>query len=317
MRACARGGGSCYSETPPTKTACACDSKARPGLERDRGDERRFVEKKTGAPSVQEGKRVGMQEFSSDGVRIAYLDFLAEGDDRGQPILLIHGFASNHGVNWLFPQWVKTLTRAGRRTVVFDNRGHGRSEKLYEPEAYRPQIMAGDAARLLDHLGIARADVMGYSMGARIAAHLALAAPERIRGLILAGLGVHLIDEDGLPSGVAEAMEAESLEDLVDPKQRMFRAFADSTRSDRRALAACIRGSRQAMAAREIAAITPPTLICVGSEDDVAGDPAPLAALMRNARALTIPGRDHNRAVGDKVYKEGALAFLDGLKPVV
>ena len=100
-------------------------------------------------------------------------------------------------MNWLFPQWVKTLTRAGRRTIVFDNRGHGRSEKLYDPEAYRPWVMAGDAARLMDHLGIARADVMGYSMGARIAAHLALAAPEKMRGLVLAGLGIHLIDERG------------------------------------------------------------------------------------------------------------------------
>ncbi len=201
-----------------------------------------------------------MLEFLSDGVRIAYLDFPPLGedrrDDRRQPILLIHGFASNHGVNWLFPQWVKTLTGAGRRTIVFDNRGHGRSEKPHDPHAYTPQAMAGDAARLLDHLGVARADVMGYSMGARIAAHLALSQPEKVRGLILAGLGIHLVDDEGLPSGIADAMEAPSLEALTDPKQRMFRAFADSTRSDLRALAACIRGSRRAMTAQEIGRVT-------------------------------------------------------------
>src|SRR5208282_5244649 len=118
-----------------------------------------------------------MLEFSSDGVRLAYLDFAPETADRGEPILLIHGFASNHGVNWMFPQWVKTLTKAGRRTIVFDNRGHGRSEKLYEPTLYKPWIMARDAVNLLDHLGIERADVMGYSMGARIAAHMAFAEP--------------------------------------------------------------------------------------------------------------------------------------------
>jgi pimeloyl-ACP methyl ester carboxylesterase len=260
-----------------------------------------------------------MLEFSSDGVRIAYLDFPPEGERSGEgredpPILLIHGFASSHGVNWLFPQWVKTLTQAGRRTIVFDNRGHGRSEKLYEPDAYRPWEMAGDAARLLDHLNIARADVMGYSMGARIAAHLALTAPERVRGLILAGLGIHLVDDEGLPTGIADAMEAESLEGLTDPTQRMFRAFAESTRSDLRALAACIRGSRHALTPAEVGRIAAPTLICVGSEDDVAGDPLALAALMPDARALVIPGRDHNRAVGDKVYKDGALAFLESLQ---
>lgn len=262
-----------------------------------------------------------MLEFLSDGVRIAYLDFPPLGedrrDDRRQPILLIHGFASNHGVNWLFPQWVKTLTGAGRRTIVFDNRGHGRSEKPHDPHAYTPQAMAGDAARLLDHLGVARADVMGYSMGARIAAHLALSQPEKVRGLILAGLGVHLVDDEGLPSGIADAMEAPSLEALTDPKQRMFRAFADSTRSDLRALAACIRGSRRAMTAQEIGRVTTPTLICVGSQDDVAGDPFALASLMPNARALVIPGRDHNRAVGDAVFKEGVLAFLESLQPAV
>ena len=258
-----------------------------------------------------------MQEFLSDGVRIAYLDFLPEREDLGAPILLIHGFASNHGVNWLFPQWVKTLTGAGRRTIVFDNRGHGRSQKPHDPEAYRPQIMAGDAARLLDHLGVISADVMGYSMGARIAAHLALEQPERIRRLILAGLGVHLIDNEGLPAGIADAMEAPSLAALTDPTQRMFRAFADSTRSDLRALAACIRGSRRAMTAEEIGRIAPPTLVCVGSDDDVAGDPVALASLMPNARALVIPGRDHNRAVGDKFFKEGVLAFLGSLQPAV
>jgi pimeloyl-ACP methyl ester carboxylesterase len=254
-----------------------------------------------------------MQEFSSDGVRLAFFDYPAEGEDKGQPILLIHGFASNHGVNWLFPQWVKTLTKAGRRTIAFDNRGHGRSEKLYDPDAYKPWTMARDAANLLDHLGIGRADVMGYSMGARIAAHLAVQSPEKLRGLVLAGLGIHLVDGVGLPIGIADAMEADSVETLTDPMQRMFRVFAEATKSDLRALAACMRGSRHAMSEEECANIAAPTLVCVGSDDDVAGDPLALAQLIPGARALVIPDRDHNRAVGDKVYKQGVLAFLDAL----
>ena len=256
-----------------------------------------------------------MLEFSSDGVRLAFLDFAAEGEDRDEPIVLVHGFASNHGVNWLFPQWVKTLTKAGRRTIVFDNRGHGRSQKLYEPALYTPWIMARDVVNLLDHLDIKRADVMGYSMGARIAAHMAYASPERLRGLVLGGLGVHLVDGAGLPIGIADAMEADSLAELTDPMQIMFRSFAEATKSDLRALAACMRGSRHAMSVAEAAAIKAPTLICVGSEDDVAGDPVALASLMTNARALVLPGRDHNRAVGDKDYKAGVLAFLQSLEP--
>ena len=116
-----------------------------------------------------------VQFFDSDGLRLAFIDVAPHGRDRGEPILLIHGFASNHRVNWVNPRWVETLTKAGRRVIAFDNRGHGASDKLYDPADYHSALMAGDAARLLDHLEIARADVMGYSMGARIAAFLALA----------------------------------------------------------------------------------------------------------------------------------------------
>jgi pimeloyl-ACP methyl ester carboxylesterase len=251
-----------------------------------------------------------LRHFSSDAVDIAFIDVPPEGHDRCEPILLIHGFASNHRVNWVNPRWVETLTRAGRRVIAFDNRGHGASQKLYAPDDYRSDLMARDAANLLDHLAIGRADVMGYSMGARIGAFLALALPDLVRSLILGGLGDRLVHGVGLPVGVAEAMEAPSLDSLSDPTQRMFRAFADQTKSDRAALAACIRGSRQSLTSGGVARIAAPTLIAVGTRDIVAGDPHRLAAMMPHAQALDIPGRDHNLAVGDRVYKEGVLAFL-------
>ena len=252
-----------------------------------------------------------MQEFLSDGVRIAYLDVTPDGLDLDEPILLIHGFASSHRINWVNPRWVETLTQAGRRVVLFDNRGHGRSEKLYDPEAYRSEVMARDAANLLDHLAIPRADIMGYSMGARIGSFLALARPDLVRSLILGGLGDHLVDGVGLPMAIAEAMEAPSLESLTDPMQRMFRAFAEQTKSDRGALAACIRGSRQTLSAEEVRRIDCPVLVAVGTRDNVAGDAHRLAAMFPHGEALDIPGRDHNLAVGDKVYKTGTLSFLD------
>ncbi len=250
-----------------------------------------------------------MRYFNSNGVSIAYID-VPPHEGQGDPILLIHGFASNHAVNWVNTLWVKTLTRAGYRVVAFDNRGHGESEKLYDPEAYDSYRMAEDGRRLLDHLGIERADVMGYSMGARIAAHMAIATPDRMRSLLLGGLGIHLVEGVGLPLGIADAMEAPSLDDLTDPMQRMFRAFADQNKADRRALAACIRGSRQVLSKEEVARITAPTLISIGTADTVAGSAHALAALMPNARALDILRRDHNLAVGDKVHKQGVLDFL-------
>ncbi len=252
-----------------------------------------------------------LKHFSSNGVDIAYIDIAAEHGDRGEPILLIHGFASNHKINWVDPRWVTTLSRAGRRVVALDNRGHGASQKLYAPADYRVDLMARDSANLLAHLGIGRADLMGYSMGARIGAFLTLGRPDLVRSLILGGLGDRLVSGAGLPVGIGEAMEAPSLYDLTDPMQRMFRAFADKTHSDRAALAACIRGSRQSLTAGGVAKIAAPALVAVGTRDDIAGDPHKLAAMMPNAEALDIPGRDHNVAVGDRVYKDAVLAFLE------
>jgi pimeloyl-ACP methyl ester carboxylesterase len=252
-----------------------------------------------------------MPSFNNGGVEIAYFDEGQSSSIEGDPIVLIHGFASNREVNWKYPGWVATLTGAGRRAIALDNRGHGESTKLYDPADYHTGKMADDARALLDHLKIERADVFGYSMGARITAFLAAAHPDRVRAIILGGLGYKLIDGVGLPESIAEALEAPSLANVTDPTGRTFRAFADQTRSDRRALAACIRGSRQVMSVDEVSRIATPALVAVGTKDDVAGPADKLAAVMRNARSLAIPDRDHMLAVGDKSFKTAVLQFLD------
>ncbi|CCF19772.1 putative hydrolase [Pseudorhizobium banfieldiae] len=237
------------------------------------------------------------------------LYYLDEGDPAGAPVLLIHGFASSALVNWVHPGWVKTLGEAGYRVIAIDNRGHGLSDKPRDPEAYRPWVMAEDAVALLDHLRIPEAHVMGYSMGARISVFLALAHPHRVRSLVLGGLGSGMTDGVGDWDPIADALLAPSLDDVDHDRGRMFRAFAEQTRSDREALAACIRGSRDLVAEADMGRIEVPTLIGVGTKDDIAGSPHKLAALMPNARALDIPGRDHMLAVGDKVFKKAVLDF--------
>jgi pimeloyl-ACP methyl ester carboxylesterase len=251
-----------------------------------------------------------LARFSSDGVEIAYARFAPTAEDRGEPIVLVHGFASNHVVNWVNTGWVKTLTGDGREVIALDNRGHGQSQRLHEPHLYAAPTMAEDVRRLMDHLGLARADIMGYSMGARITAYLALYRPERVRAALLGGLGIKLVDGVGLPPTIAEAMEADSVASLTDPTQRMFRAFAEATGSDLRAMAACIRGSRQSMTEAEVRRISAPTLVAVGTVDHVAGPAAPLVALLPHGEGLDIQGRDHNLAVGDRGHKAGVLAFL-------
>ncbi|MGL4729635.1 MAG: alpha/beta fold hydrolase [Bosea sp. (in: a-proteobacteria)] len=251
-----------------------------------------------------------LQRFAINGLSLVYMDLVPETEGKAEAVVLIHGFASTHAVNWVNTRWTTTLLNAGYRVIAMDNRGHGQSDKPHEPAAYDSAVMAEDVRALIDHLAIKRLHVMGYSMGARIAAHLTLAYPERVQTLLLGGLGIHLVDGVGLPPGIADAMEAEALDDLIDPTQRMFRAFADQNGQDRLALAACIRGSRQTMPVTDVAKINTPTLISVGTNDPIAGAPEPLAELMPNARAFAIQGRDHNLAVGDRSHKEAVLAFL-------
>jgi len=246
-----------------------------------------------------------MPSFHNGAVEIAYLD---EGE--GDPILLVHGFASSKNVNWVYPTWVSELKKNGRRVIALDNRGHGDSSKLYDPEQYHIGIMAGDVGALMDHLQIERADMMGYSLGGRMTAWLAQSQPQRLRSAIFGGIGIGLIEGGGPGENVARALEANSLEDVTDPVGRTFRAFADQTRSDHRALAACLRGSRRLMTRAEAASIQVPVLIAVGTSDEIAGSAAALGEIIPGAKVLDIPNRDHMRAVGDKVYKTGVLDFL-------
>lgn len=247
-----------------------------------------------------------MQHFDSDGVRIAFLE---EGE--GDPILLIHGFASNALTNWVDTGWVNTLVGDGRRVIAMDNRGHGASDKPHDTAVYEAPMMAEDASRLLQYLEIDQADVMGYSMGSRITAFLALAHPDRVRSMVFGGLGIGMVRGVGNSAPIAEALEAPDMEQVVDPVGRIFRSFAEATGSDLLALAACIRSARRKIRAEELAGVDIPTLVAVGTKDEIAGSPQELAALIAGAKVLDIPNRDHMRAVGDKVYKQGVVEFLN------
>jgi pimeloyl-ACP methyl ester carboxylesterase len=246
-----------------------------------------------------------MQKFNSAGVEIAYSD-----EGQGAPILLIHGFASNARVNWQATGWTKTLLEAGYRVICIDNRGHGESEKLYHSDFYSAPMMAEDASRLLEHLKIEQAIVMGYSMGARISAFLTMQHPAKISRAIYAGLAERMVL--GVPGSdaIAEGLLAAHAKDVTDPGARSFRIFAENTKSDLKALAACIRSSRVKIKAEALASIRCPVLVVAGELDDVAGPVAPLVDMIPGAKGIVLEGRNHMNAVGDKDYKNAVLAFL-------
>lgn len=246
-----------------------------------------------------------MQVFDSAGVEIAYA---VEGE--GEPILLIHGFASNARVNWTATGWVKFLSERGRQVISIDNRGHGFSQKLHDPEAYPATEMAEDARRLIEHLGHEEVDVMGYSMGARICAFLAMRHPKRVRRVVLAGLAENMIRGLDGAEIIAQALEADSPADIVDDGARAFRLFAEQTSSDLKALAACMRAARQRISAEDLATIKAPVLVVAGGDDAVAGAVEPLVAAIPGARGVTLDGKDHMKAVGAPDYKRAVADFL-------
>ncbi|MGE3875217.1 MAG: alpha/beta fold hydrolase [Parvibaculaceae bacterium] len=249
-----------------------------------------------------------MPSFRSDIVDISY-DVTGE----GPPVLLIHGFASNARVNWWDTGWVKTLTGAGYQAVTFDNRGHGASTKLYDEAAYPARVMAEDARRLLDHLGIPQVLVMGYSMGARIAAFLTIDHPERVRAAVFAGLAANMIKGFGGSEPIAAALEAPSVDSITDPGARVFRLFAEQTRSDLKALAACMRSERQRITPAELSEIGVPVLVVAGEADEIAGAVQPLVDAIPDARGVVLPRRNHMNAVGDRQHKEAVIKFFNSI----
>lgn len=249
-----------------------------------------------------------MPSFRSDIVDISY-DVAGE----GPPVLLIHGFASNARVNWWDTGWVKVLTDAGYQVIAFDNRGHGASGKLYDVSAYPAPEMAEDARRLIDHLNIPNVLVMGYSMGARIAAFLTINHPERVRAAVFAGLAENMIKGFGGSEPIAKALEASSADMITDSQARVFRLFAEQTKSDLRALAACMRSERARLTLADLARIHVPVLVVAGEADDVAGRVQPLVDAIPGAQGVVLPRRNHMNAVGDRQHKDEVIKFFNSM----
>ena len=170
--------------------------------------------------------------------------------------------------------------------------------------------MAEDARRLLDHLAVKRAHVMGYSMGARIAALLVINHPSSVGAAVFAGLASRMITGVGGGAEIARGLEASSLLDVTDPGVRTFRIFAEQTRGDLKALAACIKSSRVKITEQMLAKIKAPVLVVAGEKDDVSGEVGPLVAAIPGATGVTLPSRNHMNAVGDKQFKASVLTFL-------
>ena len=243
-------------------------------------------------------------DFDSDGVRLYYE---LHGPDNGNPLIAIHGFASDYRLNWVGTRWQETLTSAGFRVIGLDCRGHGDSDKPHDEAAYSVEIMAGDVIRLLDHLGVPAAAYLGYSMGARIGLEVVMESPRRVTRAVLGGIGAA-----GAPDRAEQIAHALRIgEPTDDPVAQTFYTFASSRpTNDLIALAACIAGLKPKSSPERLARITTPILIVVGERDNIARGAPELIELIPTARLVTIPDRDHMSAVAARGFKQAALDFL-------
>lgn len=247
--------------------------------------------------------------FKADGVRIAYDDV-----GEGPPIVLLHGFSASRRLNWQLPGWYDALSAAGYRVIAFDARGHGQSDKPADVESYRPEGIAGDALRLMDHLGLRKASLLGYSMGGRNAAWLLAKHPSRFDAVIIGGAGLNLLAPGDArrwaARGYALTADNEKTESLAIPA--LVPLYRRATRRGGRlgAFAACLLGAFPSMSAREFAKVRVPALVACGARDTLAGSPVPLAASIPGAKAVVIPGRTHVGAITDPFFKGAVIGFL-------
>ncbi len=250
-----------------------------------------------------------MATFDSDGVSIVYDD---QGD--GYPVILLHGFAADSRLNWKVTGWYKRLQYAGYRIIAPDNRGHGRSDKPTDPEEYKPEIVAADVIGLMDHLGIEKADLFGYSMGGRNAGWIMSRHQDRFSSVVIGGVGMNLLkvgDPDYWEKrGFELTADNRKTESLAVPA--MVPLYEKVTKLSGRlsALSACLLGSFPSMDASEFAEVDTPALVIAGSRDSVAGSPIPLAEAIPHARAVIVPNKTHLSTINDGFFQGAVLGFL-------
>jgi pimeloyl-ACP methyl ester carboxylesterase len=170
--------------------------------------------------------------------------------------------------------------------------------------------MADDIARLLDHLGIQKADLFGYSMGARISLCAAPRHRDRFRSLIAGGIGA---GRTGRNAAIGAGMRAAAAEAVEDPVAKGFRRLADVTGADLEAMAAIMEAHRPQTDLQALATFDPPALIVHGTEDSIAVDVEALVRALPSSRLVTVPGRDHVTLVADPAFKTAVVDFLSAL----
>ena len=262
--------------------------------------------------------------FQSNGVKIQYT---LEGE--GPPVVLIHGFAASGLMNWGLPGISRDLAQ-NYQVITIDNRGHGLSGKPHDPKSYGME-MVNDVVRLLDHLNIKKAHVVGYSMGGLITHKLAIRYPDRLLSATIGGMGWM---REGDPESQAfidllakSFDEGKGIAPLIarlspigkPPKNDAEIQVINKTVmafNDAEALSAVVRGFVDfAVSEKDLLSNTVPTLVMVGTLDPAKVGVDRMKEKLPKLNVIEIPGADHMTAFTSHEFNDSLKAFLAKNKP--
>jgi pimeloyl-ACP methyl ester carboxylesterase len=221
----------------------------------------------------------GEHSFDSNGVKIHYTD---EGE--GPPVVLIHGYRASGLMNWQIPGISAQLTKK-YRVITIDNRGHGASDKPTLVSQYGAH-MAADVVRLLDHLELDSAHLVGYSMGGMITLKVLALHPERVRSAVIGGMGWIELPAEGLPALSSQTEQK--------PLEACGQAFPDL-----------------GITRDQLAEITRPMIVVIGTDDGLLGRCVdPLRKVRPDVPVVEIAEANHVTCIFRPQFRQAILDYL-------
>lgn len=249
--------------------------------------------------------------FDADGIAVHYTD---EGEPEATPVVLVHGFAANADINWRYTGVIRGLKKSGFRVIAMDMRGHGLSDKPSEESAYGME-MVNDIARLLDHLEIPRAHVVGYSMGGLITLKFVAAHPDRLLSATVGGAGwfdqespkVQILQDlaDSLDAGgnFAPLINGLHPDSMFPGIQGRVASFGIDFVNDRGALRALLPGMLEWLVEEEtLRENTVPLLVICGTNDPMKEGAHNLEGVAANTTVVYVEGGDHESTVFNRLF---------------
>lgn len=258
--------------------------------------------------------------IDTGGVPIHYTD-----EGSGTPVVLVHGFAANSDLNWRRPGMHKRLLKEGFRVITIDLRGHGMTGKPHDPELYGLHV-AEDVIKVLDHLQIERAHLVGYSLGGFVALKCAILFPEKWitvapmasgwedpqNGNTFAALENAINDfEAGKPVGPLINYFSDAPDTKTSFLHTQWFKILTGYLNDRQALVAMIRGVRGlGITKEELASIEAPVCGIVGDKDPFLSKAKVLQGTVPHHTLIIIEGADHITTMTSQKTQDGLVNFL-------